>query len=73
MEEDISKALDAVAWGHRIVDLEETTYVFRPLTLEERNIANYIYEHEHDLAFHLLHRYTSHNKSHQQKMMPLGL
>ncbi len=46
MEEDISKALDAVAWGHRIVDLEETTYVFRPLTLEERNIANYIYENE---------------------------
>jgi hypothetical protein len=42
--EDIAKLLDQIVWGSRIVDLADNTYVFRSLTLEERNIANYIYD-----------------------------
>lgn len=43
MDQDLSALLDAIVWSHRIVDVNNQIFVFRPLTLEERNIANYIY------------------------------
>ena len=47
-EEDISELLDAIVWGRRIVEVQdkedEKTFVFRPLTLEERNMGNYVYK-----------------------------
>lgn len=49
MDKDINELLDAIIWGHRIIEVqnsedEEATFVLRPLTLEERNMGNYIYE-----------------------------
>lgn len=44
MDKDLSALLDAIVWAHRIVSVDDHTFVFRPLTLEERNLANYIYE-----------------------------
>jgi hypothetical protein len=48
-EKDLSELLDAIVWGHRIVEvaLEDDTekiFVFRPLTLEERNMGNYLHK-----------------------------
>lgn len=46
-EKDLSELLDAIVWAHRIVEVDaDSTYVFRPLTLEERNMANFVYEHK---------------------------
>jgi len=46
-EQDLSILLDAIVWGHRIVTVETDdtvqNFVFRPLSLQERNMANYIY------------------------------
>lgn len=44
-EKDLSELLDAIVWAHRIVEVDpKRTFVFRPLTLEERNMANYVYD-----------------------------
>lgn len=48
-EQDTTELLDAIIWGRRIVDVvndqdERVTYVLRPLTLEERNMGNYIHK-----------------------------
>jgi hypothetical protein len=48
-EEDVNELLDAIVWGRRIVEIPdnedgEQVFVFRPLTLEERNMGNYIYK-----------------------------
>ena len=44
-KQDLGELLDAISWGHRVVELDdENAYVFRPLTLEERNMANYIHK-----------------------------
>ena len=52
-EEGTEELLDAIIWGRRIVEVlveddedqvAEQTFVFRPLTLEERNMGNYIYK-----------------------------
>lgn len=50
-EQDVTELLDAITWGRRIVTVKDTSgkkhiYVFRPLTLEERNMANYVYRQE---------------------------
>jgi len=47
-EKDINELLDAIIWGRRIIEVEnckseEVVFVLRPLTLEERNMGNYIY------------------------------
>lgn len=42
--DDLDETLDEIAWAHRIVDInEDTIVVFRPLSLKERNIANFIH------------------------------
>ena len=48
-EQDVTELLDAIIWGRRIVEVhnsedERKTYVFRPLTLEEKNMGNYIHK-----------------------------
>ena len=48
-EQDVSELLDAIVWGHRIVEVSdkagnEQSFVLRPLTLEERNMGNYVYK-----------------------------
>ncbi len=48
-EKDAMELLDAIIWGRRIVEVpksedELSTFVLRPLTLEERNMSNYVYE-----------------------------
>lgn len=48
-EQDLEELLDLVVWGHRVVEIpieedKDQTLVFRPLTLEERNIGNYLYQ-----------------------------
>lgn len=46
-EQDLSVLLDAIVWGHRIVTVEDDliqNFIFRPLSLQERNMANYIYD-----------------------------
>jgi len=44
-EVDVTELLDAVIWGRRIIEVsDDTTFVLRPLTLEERNMGNYIYK-----------------------------
>lgn len=43
MEQDITEVLDAIAWAHRIVPTNEGQYIFRPLTLQDRNISNHIH------------------------------
>jgi len=40
---DIGEVLDAIAWAHRIVTVNDEQYVFRPLSLQDRNIANHIH------------------------------
>jgi hypothetical protein len=50
-EQDITELLDAIIWGRRIVSVSDSDgdkhiYVFRPLTLEERNMSNYFYKEE---------------------------
>ena len=47
-EQDVTELLDAITWGRRIVSVKDIdgkqhTYVFRPLTLEERNMGNYLH------------------------------
>jgi len=47
-EQDVTELLDAIIWGRRIIRISNTkgdkvTYVIRPLTLEEKNMGNYIY------------------------------
>ena len=47
-EQDVTELLDAIIWGRRIVSVdnragERQVFVFRPLTLEERNMGNYLY------------------------------
>lgn len=45
MEKDMGELLDALAWGHRIVEVDgEHQFVFRPLTLQERNVANLVHQ-----------------------------
>lgn len=45
MEKDMGELLDALAWGHRIVEVDgEHQFVFRPLTLQERNVANLVHK-----------------------------
>lgn len=48
-EKDVTELLDAIIWGRRIVEVPRSendlsTFVLRPLTLEERNMGNYVYE-----------------------------
>jgi hypothetical protein len=48
-DKDVLELLDAIIWGRRIVEVdngagENTTFVLRPLTLEERNMGNYVYQ-----------------------------
>lgn len=48
-EQDVTELLDAIIWGRRIVEVhnkdnERVTCVFRPLTLEEKNMGNYIHK-----------------------------
>ena len=43
MEKDITEVLDAIAWAHRIVPAGDGQYVFRPLSLQERNVSNHIH------------------------------
>lgn len=49
-EQDVAELLDAIVWGHRIVEVvvnklgDEQNFVLRPLTLEERNMGNYVYK-----------------------------
>ena len=44
VEQDISDTLDSIIWGHKIVSTPYGQFVFRPLSLQDRNISNYIYE-----------------------------
>lgn len=48
-EEEVTELLDAIIWGRRIVEVldrhgEERVFVFRPLTLEERNMGQYVHK-----------------------------
>lgn len=43
MEKDITEVLDAIAWAHRIVSIKDAQYVFRPLSLQDRNISNHLH------------------------------
>ncbi len=48
-EEEVTELLDAIIWGNRIVEVEdhdgeERVFVFRPLTLEERNMGQYVHK-----------------------------
>ena len=48
-QQDTTELLDAIIWGRRIVDVFDhedqlVTYVLRPLSLEERNMGNYIHK-----------------------------
>ena len=48
-EKDVTELLDAIIWGRRIVEVLDgqsrlLTFVLRPLTLEERNMGNYVYK-----------------------------
>lgn len=54
-QQDVTELLDAITWGRRIVEVyngqgNKVTYVMRPLTLEERNMGNYIYKRAKDDA-----------------------
>jgi len=56
-EQDVTELLDAIIWGRRIVEVlnsnnEMVTYVIRPLTLEEKNLGNYIYKKSMEDALH---------------------
>lgn len=47
--EDVTELLDAITWGRRIVEVsncfgELETFVLRPLSLEEKNMGNYIHK-----------------------------
>lgn len=44
MDKDIAEILDAIVWGHRIISIEKGQFVFSPLSLQDRNIANFLYE-----------------------------
>lgn len=44
MVKDLASLSDAIVWARRIVEVDDQAYVFRPLTLEERNMANYIHD-----------------------------
>ena len=45
MEKDLDELLDALVWAHKIVELDDARfYVFRPLSLEQRNMASFLYE-----------------------------
>jgi len=60
-EQDVIELLDAIIWGHRIIKVpnakdEKVTYVIRPLTLEEKNMGNYIYQSMVDETDGLLKR-----------------
>ena len=48
-EQDITELLDAIVWGRRIIEIqdeeqEDVLFVLRPLSLEERNMGNFIYK-----------------------------
>jgi len=48
-KQDVTELLDAIIWGRRIIEVEngqgeKRTYVLRPLTLEEKNMGNYIHK-----------------------------
>lgn len=52
-EQDVTEILDAITWGRRIVEVLDhngalRTFVLRPLTLEEKNLGNYIYQNTKD-------------------------
>lgn len=60
-EQDVTELLDAIIWGRRIIEVpniegEKVTYVIRPLTLEEKNMGNYIYRSRTDKMGGLLKR-----------------
>ena len=44
MDQDITEVLDAIAWAHRIVPVNDAQYVFRPLSLQDRNLSNHIHK-----------------------------
>jgi len=44
VDQDITEVLDAIAWAHRIVSVNDEQYVFRPLSLQDRNISNHIHK-----------------------------
>ena len=50
MDQDISEVIDAIIWAHRIVSVNNDRYVFRPLSLEDKNISNYIHTQATDFA-----------------------
>lgn len=43
MDQDITEIIDAIAWAHRIIPTQDEQYVFRPLSLQDRNISNHIH------------------------------
>lgn len=48
-QQDINELLDAIIWGRRIIEVpnnegQQSIFALRSLTLEERNIGNYIYK-----------------------------
>lgn len=42
MDEDLGELMDSILWGYRIVEIRDKTFAFRPLSLEEKNIATYV-------------------------------
>ncbi len=50
MDQDISEVIDAIVWAHRIVSIKSERYVFCPLSLEDKNISNYIHAQAVDFA-----------------------
>lgn len=42
-DQKLHELLDLITWGYRAVNVDGTSYLFRPLTLEEQNIANIMY------------------------------
>jgi hypothetical protein len=44
VEKDIGELLDSIVWGHKIVSTIDGQFVFRPLSLQDRNISNHIHQ-----------------------------
>jgi hypothetical protein len=42
MVEDLTSLADQICWGHRFVEYCGRVYVFRPLTLQEKNMARFV-------------------------------
>ena len=44
-DQELSELLDSIVWAHRIVNTDDGfSYVFRPLSVKERNMAAYVYK-----------------------------